>query len=414
MHKSLRSNFEKLENYQALKRVLVTLRQAGFESLIAGGAVRDALLNRALNDIDIATSAAPDQVVALFEKTIEVGKSFGVIVVQMEGYSFEVASFRREGEYTDGRKPDQVQFDMCTAEEDAARRDFTVNALFYDLLKDEIKDYVGGIEDLKKRELKAVGNPEARFQEDHLRILRALRFTAQLGFAMEIATLRAVKENLNLALTPSRERISVELTKIMISENPLAVLQFLKEGSYFQQLGLQFDSTKESLWADLKYWQRSEGQGRAAWFLMTFLLDTARESVLGLKEKFKLTNKSHTDALLLLRLRELSQKPHQQTAEELHLGEFLEVILAKDEELGRFAYYLLRDFEPTPWTEKLKPFVNEKQSLPLAKLRASHLQGKLFGAKMGEALRKAYWIQIHAQIFEAKDLATEDLLQKVL
>ena len=188
--------------HTALK-ILKQIRTAGFTAFFAGGSVRDKLLGRKAKDYDIATNATPDQIEALFPKTVAVGKAFGVIVVVADGTETEVATFRADGGYQDGRRPDSVHF--CGAEEDAKRRDFTVNGMFYDPIEDKVIDYVGGQADLEKKIIRAIGEPEKRFAEDHLRMLRAVRFAHTLDFAIEPATRSAIQKH-----APDLAKISVE------------------------------------------------------------------------------------------------------------------------------------------------------------------------------------------------------------
>ncbi len=194
-------------------QIITELQAKGFKAFIAGGAVRDFLLQHMPNDLDIATSALPDQVIQIFPKCIEVGKSFGVIQVvdPISKISLEVATFRKDGESTDQRHPDQITFSDET--EDALRRDFTVNALFYDPLADQLHDFVSGRIDLKHKIIKTVGEAKKRFQEDALRILRAVRLSAQLDFEIESETLSAIQANQIALKKISSERLREELTK---------------------------------------------------------------------------------------------------------------------------------------------------------------------------------------------------------
>ena len=189
------------------------LRDAGHEALFAGGSVRDELLGIPHKDIDIATSATPDQVAELFPDCITVGAAFGVQMVIRRGHHFEIATFRTDGGYVDGRRPSEVSF--TDAREDALRRDFTVNAIFKDPLNDDILDFVGGQDDLKARIIRAVGDPHKRFQEDHLRLLRAIRMAAQLDFTIETNTYAAIREHAPLLSRISPERIRNELERIL-------------------------------------------------------------------------------------------------------------------------------------------------------------------------------------------------------
>jgi poly(A) polymerase len=189
------------------------LRTAGHEALFCGGAVRDRLLGRTPDDYDVATSARPEQVRDLFERAVLVGARFGVTVVVGRHHDVEVATFRDDGIYVDGRHPDAVAY--SDAPRDARRRDFTVNALFEEPRSGEVIDHVGGLPDLDARLLRAIGDPRARFREDHLRLLRAVRLSVQLNFAIEPATMAAIRELAPLAEEVSVERTRDELLKIL-------------------------------------------------------------------------------------------------------------------------------------------------------------------------------------------------------
>lgn len=196
----------------AALKICTTLNARGHQAVVAGGAVRDFLRGEVPSDLDVATDATPDQIAALFPNTKPVGKAFGVMLVIEGACALEVATFRREGPYKDGRRPGSV--DWSSAEEDAKRRDFTVNGLFYDPTKHEIWDFVGGMNDLQRQVICAIGEPANRFAEDHLRVLRAYRFTAQLGFAIEEKTREAVKASVGLLASVSRERVREEILRL--------------------------------------------------------------------------------------------------------------------------------------------------------------------------------------------------------
>ncbi len=189
--------------------VVRKLQENGYSAYFAGGSVRDQLLGRTVKDYDIATSAHPEQVVTLFPKSRRVGAAFGVILVYSGGHAMEVATFRTDGVYSDGRRPVDVKF--STAEQDALRRDFSCNGLFFNPLNGEILDFVGGRRDIAEKLLRAIGNPMERFAEDHLRMLRAVRFAARLEFNIHPDTwnaMRSLAPNLQLI---SRERIGQEM-----------------------------------------------------------------------------------------------------------------------------------------------------------------------------------------------------------
>ena len=201
------------ESYRLATFIVQTLQQAGFFSLFAGGWVRDYLLGIPSQDIDIATTAHPDQVITFFPHAITVGAQFGVVRVRLKGHEFEIASFRSDDQYLDGRRPSQVHF--STPEQDAQRRDFTINGIFYDPLTATIHDYVGGENDLKARRLKTIGNPKKRFEEDRLRILRAIRFKHSLQFTIEEHTWKAICDASHTIFpSVSPERVWQELQKM--------------------------------------------------------------------------------------------------------------------------------------------------------------------------------------------------------
>ncbi|MFH1284544.1 MAG: CCA tRNA nucleotidyltransferase [Candidatus Peregrinibacteria bacterium] len=197
--------------------IIEKLKAAGHEAYWAGGCVRDMLLGIEPKDFDIVTSAKPDEIEHLLEHTIPIGKQFGVILAIKNGHNFEIATFRSDSGYSDGRRPDAVQF--TNAEEDAQRRDFTINALFYDPTQDRIIDYVGGQKDLNEKLIRFIGNPDERIKEDHLRILRAVRFKNSYGMQYHPDTYKAIKENVALVKDISAERIKDELNKMITGNN---------------------------------------------------------------------------------------------------------------------------------------------------------------------------------------------------
>ncbi len=212
--------------------VVRKLRAAGYTALWAGGCVRDLLLERGAKDFDVATNATPEQVRELFGKkrTLAVGQSFGVIIVlapNRDAEQVEVATFRTEGGYHDGRRPTQVVY--STPEEDAQRRDFTINGMFYDPIEGQVHDYVGGQVDLQRRIVRAIGDPHERMTEDKLRMLRAVRFTATLGFDLDPATADAVRQMAPELIVVSAERIAQELRKVLAHRSRVQGYELLAE-----------------------------------------------------------------------------------------------------------------------------------------------------------------------------------------
>jgi poly(A) polymerase len=201
------------------------LRDAGHVAYFAGGCVRDLLLGQTPKDYDVATDAPPDRVRELFRNSQAVGAAFGVILVRQRQSVIEVATFRSDGVYLDGRRPATVRF--TTAEEDARRRDFTINGLFLDPITDTVIDHVGGLEDLKAKRLRAIGSPAERFDEDSLRLLRAVRFSARLGFEIESATADAIRADAPQLRRISPERIAEELRNMLTATTRPAAWELL-------------------------------------------------------------------------------------------------------------------------------------------------------------------------------------------
>lgn len=221
------ADFAPPDLYQPACRIIERLRNAGHQAYIAGGAVRDHLLGREQTDLDIATSAHPDEVKALFRRTVAVGESFGVILVHEENHPFEVATFREDSDYRDGRHPGSVRY--STAEADVRRRDFTINGMLWDPGTKTILDWVGGRQDVQARLIRTIGPPGERFHEDRLRMVRAVRFAAQLGFAIEETTWQAIRDQAEALAPVSTERMRDELGKLLAAPGWLNGLELLAD-----------------------------------------------------------------------------------------------------------------------------------------------------------------------------------------
>jgi tRNA nucleotidyltransferase/poly(A) polymerase len=216
------------------RQIVRRLREAGHQAFFAGGCVRDSLMGKTPHDFDIATSALPEQVQALFPRTIPVGAQFGVILVVEEGREYQVATFRSDGIYLDGRRPRNVTF--TSPEGDAKRRDFTINGLFYDPIEGKVLDFVGGREDLAARTLRAIGTPADRFAEDKLRLLRAVRLATVLDFTIEAGTWDALCAGAAAIHDVSAERIRDELVKIFASPQRLRGFDLLDASGLMEEI----------------------------------------------------------------------------------------------------------------------------------------------------------------------------------
>lgn len=273
--------------YEPALEILLRLRKAGHEAYVAGGAVRDHLLGRTQSDLDIATSAPPEQVRALFRHTFAVGEAFGVVIVRSRGHDYEVATFREEDEYQDGRRPSQVHY--STAKADVTRRDFTINGMLWDPEHEEVLDWVGGREDIRLRRVRTIGDPDARFGEDRLRMLRALRFCAQLDFELDPATLAAIQRHACHISVVSLERIRLELEKLLTAASAERGLALLEPSGLGRQLSLllraearlaahEYDNLVDNHWnwPWTQGWLRTRGERSSAAALPAlafFLLD---------------------------------------------------------------------------------------------------------------------------------------------
>ena len=227
-------DFVNLSPRDIAKEIVARLQGAGFGAFWVGGCVRDFLIGREPQDFDIATDAKPEQVEKLFRKTIPVGKKFGVIIVVEGGQQFQVATFRAEADYQDGRRPEKIIF--ANAEADASRRDFTVNGLFYDPLTEKIHDWVGGEKDLRAKIIRTIGAPEERFGEDHLRMLRAVRFAAQLNFEIEPKTFSAIQTLAPKIKIISAERVRDELMKLFSPPHAARGLVLLRDSGLLEHI----------------------------------------------------------------------------------------------------------------------------------------------------------------------------------
>jgi len=241
-------------------KVIGVLQEAGFEAYMVGGAVRDFLLGQTPHDIDVASSASPQQVKALFKRTVDTGIEHGTVLVLVDGEGIEVTTFRTEGGYSDNRRPDSVEF-VQSLEEDLKRRDFTINAMAMTETL-EIIDPFGGTEDLHKHIIRAVGEPDQRFQEDALRMLRAVRFSGQLDFSIERKTLESIRRHASLIQAIAVERLKSEIDKIFVNPHIARSMAYLAETELtaFLPGGQLFEMD----------WSRYESSGKAVfgWFYL--------------------------------------------------------------------------------------------------------------------------------------------------
>ncbi len=374
-------------------KIYETLTAHGYQTYFAGGCVRDLILGVPPKDLDIATAATPTQVKALFPRTIDVGENFGVTRVVENGQDIEVAAFRTDGDYKDGRHPEAVTF--SSPQHDAERRDFTVNALFLDPSKGQVLDYVGGLEDLKKKVIKTVGVADERFREDHLRILRALRFAAQLGFKIDPQTFAAVQNKKESLKSVSGERVRDEILKLLKSPAATVGLDLLISSGVFEVLLTSPPSQAKALWEkifplpdDLRneifwlglFWPLLEEKSQVSWVELEDRLKFTREE----RKAFKTT------------LEFISQREQWR---QKRLGEKLLFI---HQSIGPtlLAFSALSSLE---WQSEFSSLKKEYEfKAPQGQLPPPFLKGEdvvsLTGPARGLALEEAYLAQLEGQV----------------
>lgn len=367
----------------AVEKIYHHLKAHGYKAFLAGGCVRDALLGRQAHDLDIVTDASPDQIESLFYRTVNVGKAFGVMRVLIEGSDIEVATFRTDGTYVDGRRPESVQF--SSPQDDAKRRDFTINALFFDLQSEKILDFVQGESDLRLGVIRTVGKPELRFEEDHLRILRAARFVSQLGFSLEAETFRAMKVMAPQVKSVSGERIRDELVKLLKGVNVQDGLNVMEQAGILDQL---FPFRRRN-----NEWVGNYGAG-SSWELLSLFFRGSTKSEL--EEGLNSLRLSSQESKAIERAWMVWSEPD---------------IVMKSSEGS-----LVRSFEAqgVVWalrvlvqegheaSEKIKKlldiWISLGERLPPPFLTGHDLKNKLFGSEIGRCLTRAQELQIEGQI----------------
>ncbi|OLP65012.1 CCA-adding enzyme [Bacillus pumilus] len=273
--------------------ILHTLHEHGYQAYFVGGAVRDVLLEREVGDIDIATDATPDAVESLFDKTIDVGKEHGTVIVIHDGVSYEVTTFRSESAYEDFRRPKEVQF-ISSLEEDLFRRDLTINAMAMDV-NGEIIDRVGGKQDIQQNIIQTVGDPACRFQEDALRMMRAVRFLSQLGFHLSVDTANAMKKDKHLLGKISVERKKIEMEKLLKGRYCEQAIGVLVSTNLYEELpGLQKHGLNEQLRTFPYYLLDGLEE---VWGAFIHLLDLDETSAVSLLKEWRLSTKLLKEAI---------------------------------------------------------------------------------------------------------------------
>lgn len=414
--KSMETLLAQHPQWKYVVQICQQLHNHGYEAVLAGGCVRDALLGKLAKDIDIATSATPEQIEKIFKRVIMVGKSFGVCRVVMADDQddaqdpIELATFREESDYKDGRHPEHVAYsDM---KKDSARRDFTVNAMFYDLGQKHVLDYVGGQTDLQNKVLRTVGVPEERFAEDSLRLLRAARFAAQLEFKVEEQTLLAVQKSAGQLTRVSSERRQDEINKAFAIEKPFLFFQKLRQMNLHGVLFLTIDWNEAILqkffknpcpsqwgWAALVYLETSKNYAEATKVVSTFKLSKDTLNFIQLCLELNIFLKAAaatTEASMLAPFVSLMQKVHIQD-----VVACLRRCLAATEGTTKAGETF------APWdalTNKYAP-----AGLPVAVVAGKDLldAGVKSGPELGQKLQKAYLLQLQNPSFTRDEIISK-------
>jgi tRNA nucleotidyltransferase/poly(A) polymerase len=408
----LKSIFNQHPHFSVVSQVYHKLRAAGYEVFLAGGCVRDALLNVLPKDFDLATSATPAEVIPLFAKTIDIGKAFGVVMVIEQGVQVEVTTFRQDGLYVDGRRPSTITF--SSAQEDAKRRDFTVNALFYDLESEKWIDYVDGLRDLKAGVLRAVGDANLRFQEDSLRMLRAVRFVSQLGFSIEPVTRQAICHDAEKVVLVSQERIHAEMEKLLISRHRKKALQELIQTQLAAKIfpAPHWSIENVELWFDGVNEEVSAVKG---WILfwnlyLQGIANLDERSFFSVLDQFRFSSAHKATVKQALRFR---FKP--ENFSEKSLGELVDQGFDPTQAFAMNLYAEKNIISQDKWSQVRQLLLRWAHQKPVPLVRAQDLSGVLSpGPELGVALRICYWAQLEGRLQNLTDAVNYLKQQKVL
>ena len=426
--------------------IVKDLKDKGFETYFAGGSVRDLLLGKTPKDYDIVTSAKPEEIEDILEHTIPIGKKFGVILAVKNSHHFEVATFRSDAAYSDGRRPDAVYF--TDPKEDAIRRDFTINGMFYDPIEKKVLDFVGGQEDLENKVLRFIGDAHERIVEDNLRLLRAVRFKNSLELDYAPGTFESIKKNAHLIKNVSAERVQEELTKVVVGKNPgqafremseagilkiilpeLEALKGVKQPELYHKEGDVFEHTLESVDA-----LPENPSKELAWAVL--LHDIGKPATFSVSDRIRFNEHAGVGADLAVKIgkrlkfsRDMMANLHWLVAHHMMLGDLLKMKKARQahwihQPLFSELLELLRadvlGTKPKDLSlyDKLKKLSEEKEKLlpkPEILLTGKELIDKFGikeGPKVGEILDKVHHAQMEEKI-KTKEEAF-DLVEKLL
>ena len=395
--------------WEEVKEALKRLHQEGWEAVLAGGGVRDALLGKPPKDFDVAVSASPDEVLRIFPRAQGPWKRYGVVFLPLleKGKTLEITTFRKDQDYKDGRRPRLVEY-TSLKEEDAKRRDFTVNALFYDIKSSQVLDFVQGLKDLGSGVLRTVGCPEERFEEDRLRPLRALRFSHQLEFSIEPETGKAISGFAKRLQGVSKERLYDELLKMFLCGRWNKAIKLLHEYAFFDIL---FPFQKQSVLKDpFLFWNRSFSVNTEPAFIwavlgLPYFYNCPEEFQIFLKENFKAPSaisKKSTEYIKNVATF-LSDKPFVEKLTAFSLGK------KQTKELAENFAEAIRHPQRNQIEELFNAFQDREKKeggLPDPLLTGEDLlkAGYLAGPRLGTLLKKAFSYQIEKKVSQKEEV----------
>jgi tRNA nucleotidyltransferase/poly(A) polymerase len=378
--------------------VLRQLRDAGYQALFAGGCVRDMLLETRPKDYDIATDATPQQVAELFDRTLMVGAKFGVAIVLRRGRMVEVATFRSDVSYSDGRRPDEVVF--STPRDDAERRDFTINGMFYDPLSEEVIDYVGGRGDLAAGVIRTIGSPRQRFAEDYLRMLRAVRFATRLGFRLEADTAAAIRRTAPRIAEISGERIADEMTRMLAEPSAVEALQRLREMRLARQVLPEFFDSNDVWPVAMRRVEAVAEKKDPILTIGALLMNLSAGAIRRLVKRWGASNELR-DALLYFS----AHRHAWRKAADMNLAGLKRILAGKEFDRLRTLWSIREDIETGEQTQARRiarriGSIDAKKIAPAPYVTGADLKelGLVEGPLLGKVHRKLYDLQLNEQL----------------
>ncbi len=389
-----------MEEHPQARFIVETLSRAGFVAYYAGGWVRDYLLNHPSDDIDIATNASPETIQALFPHTVPIGIAFGIVLVVMGEHQYEVATFRQDFDYHDGRRPTRVAF--STAEEDAKRRDFTINGMFFDPLREEVLDYVGGRADLKAKILRAIGNPHDRIKEDRLRMIRAIRMACRFDLEIEVKTQEAIRAHAKeLFPAVAVERVVQELEKGHIFGHLQAMLKGLHAYGLLSAIFPELEALSlQELAARIDPIATYPKKAPLIAFLLPLFPHYSLPKQIDLCKSLKLPNQNVQFASFLFRLRQAAKDDYEWA--QLYANPFcplcLQILSAHLNAVERAPFLQRHEERKAKLQEAIERIVRRDPVIKAIDLQKAGIKP---GPAMGHLLKEAERLSCNEQIYDA-------------